>query len=118
MLQAIIFHRCQKLRVRDIALINSQRTHIAFTNSFRVVVSGIKMMAPSTSPNTDGLHISSSSRVNIKDSIIRTGWFLHENTCHDLYVSIFFVLLFLKDMSTFNHDMAALLMMIDFECIS
>ncbi|KAL6333988.1 hypothetical protein AAG906_000039 [Vitis piasezkii] len=70
---AIIFHRCKKLRVRDIALINSQRTHIAFTNSFRIVVSGIKMIAPASSPNTDGLHISSSSRVNIKDSIIRTG---------------------------------------------
>lgn len=73
MLQAITFHRCKKLEVRDINIIDSQQALMSFTNCRSVVVSNVKLTAPAESPNTDGIHISASSDVQITDSSIRTG---------------------------------------------
>lgn len=47
--------------------------HMAFTNCMRVVASNLKVIAPAVSPNTDGIHISASKGVKVKDTIIRTG---------------------------------------------
>lgn len=71
--QAITFHRCKNLKVKDIMMVNSQQMHVAFTNCVRVVASDLKVTAPGGSPNTDGIHISKSTRVQIKDSVIETG---------------------------------------------
>ncbi|TYH68253.1 hypothetical protein ES332_D06G245500v1 [Gossypium tomentosum] len=60
---ALTFHKCKDLKVHDLMLVNSQQMHIAFTN----------LIAPSTSPNTDGIHISSSRGVEVKNSVLRTG---------------------------------------------
>ncbi|KAL6134360.1 hypothetical protein ACLB2K_066592 [Fragaria x ananassa] len=70
---AITFHRCKNLKVRNLMIVNSQKMHTAFTNCMRVVVSHLQVIAPATSPNTDGIHISVSKGVQVKDSIIRTG---------------------------------------------
>ncbi|KAL5575607.1 hypothetical protein UlMin_017306 [Ulmus minor] len=70
---AITFHKCKNLKVRQVKLVNSQQMHMAFTNCIRVTVSHLKLIAPAFSPNTDGVHISSSKRVEVKDSILRTG---------------------------------------------
>lgn len=70
---AITFHRCKNLKFRNLMIINSQQMHIAFTNCIRVVASFLKVFAPHSSPNTDGIHISASTGVEVKDSVIRTG---------------------------------------------
>ncbi|KAE8655497.1 putative polygalacturonase [Hibiscus syriacus] len=70
---ALTFHRCKDLKVHDITMVDSQQMHVAFTNCLRVTVSNLKVIAPATSPNTDGIHISSSRGVEVKNSIVRTG---------------------------------------------
>ncbi|XP_042492407.1 probable polygalacturonase At1g80170 [Macadamia integrifolia] len=70
---AISFHRCTNLKVRNIMTVNSQQMHIAFTNCQKVVASHIIVVAPVGSPNTDGIHISASTNVQVKDSVIGTG---------------------------------------------
>ncbi|XP_027168795.1 probable polygalacturonase At1g80170 [Coffea eugenioides] len=71
--KAITFHRCKNLIVRNIMSINSQQMHMAFTGSKQIVVSYLRISAPAHSPNTDGIHISASKNVEVKDCIIRTG---------------------------------------------
>ncbi|BBN68173.1 Pectin lyase-like superfamily protein, partial [Prunus dulcis] len=70
---AVTFHRCKNLKVKDLMIVNSQQMHMAFTNCMRVVASNLRVMAPAVSPNTDGIHISASRGVEVKNSIIRTG---------------------------------------------
>ncbi|PIN10136.1 Polygalacturonase [Handroanthus impetiginosus] len=70
---AITFHKCKNLKVRNVTLVNSQQMHMAFTHCMHVAVSHLTVIAPADSPNTDGIHISASTRVELKDSIIGTG---------------------------------------------
>lgn len=70
---ALTFHKCKSLKVRNLMVLNSQKMHIAFTSCMRVVASRLKVLAPASSPNTDGIHISATKGVEIKDSVIRTG---------------------------------------------
>ncbi|CAI8611838.1 unnamed protein product [Vicia faba] len=70
---ALTFHRCKSLKIRHLVLINSQKMHMAFTSCMRVVASHLKVLAPASSPNTDGIHISATKGVEIKESVIRTG---------------------------------------------
>ncbi|CAN4098401.1 unnamed protein product [Withania somnifera] len=70
---ALTFHRCNNLKVRDIRMLNSQQMHISISNSIHVELSHIIVQAPAQSPNTDGIHISSSTHVAVKDCTIRTG---------------------------------------------
>jgi len=72
-LQALTFHRCKDLKIRNLMLINSQQMHLSFTNCMRVVASHLKVLAPASSPNTDGIHISATKGVQVRDSVIRTG---------------------------------------------
>ena len=71
--QAITFHKCENLKVRNLVLVNSQQMHMAFTNCDSVRVSRLRLVAPASSPNTDGVHISSSTDVEVKDSVFQTG---------------------------------------------
>lgn len=75
-LQVLTFHKCKDLKVGDIKTLNSQQMHVAFTSCVRVDVSKLQVIAPFHSPNTDGIHISSSSKVKISDIIIETGFAL------------------------------------------
>ncbi|KAK2974380.1 hypothetical protein RJ640_021236 [Escallonia rubra] len=70
---AMTFHRCKDLRVRNLMMVNSQQMHIVFSHCIRVAVSRLRVLAPAESPNTDGIHISASTRVEVRNSIIRTG---------------------------------------------
>ncbi|KAG5537584.1 hypothetical protein RHGRI_024887 [Rhododendron griersonianum] len=69
---ALIFHRCKNLKVRNLMILNSQQMHMAFTSCDRVAASHLRVLAPGSSPNTDGIHISASTRVQIKNSVIGT----------------------------------------------
>ncbi|KAH7865946.1 hypothetical protein Vadar_013439 [Vaccinium darrowii] len=70
---AMVFHRCNNLKVRNLTVLNSQQMHMAFTSCVRVAASHLRVLAPGSSPNTDGIHISASNLVQIKNSVIRTG---------------------------------------------
>lgn len=70
---ALTFHRCKSLKISNLLVVNSQQMHIAFTNCLRVTASNLKVIAPATSPNTDGIHISASRGVEVKSTLIRTG---------------------------------------------
>ncbi|KAF9613215.1 hypothetical protein IFM89_006316 [Coptis chinensis] len=71
--QAVTFHRCKDLKISNVMTLNSQQMHMAFTNCVRVKASLLKVIAPVDSPNTDGIHISASSKVEVTNSIIKTG---------------------------------------------
>lgn len=53
--------------------------HMAFTNCVRVVASHLSVLAPAASPNTDGIHISASTHIEVKNCSIRTGWLFNCN---------------------------------------
>ncbi|KAK9078270.1 hypothetical protein SSX86_002327 [Deinandra increscens subsp. villosa] len=70
---ALTFHRCNNLVVKNIMIVNGQQMQIAFTTCDRVAVSHLSVFAPAASPNTDGIHISESTNVEVKDTTVRTG---------------------------------------------
>ncbi|XP_073053387.1 probable polygalacturonase At1g80170 isoform X1 [Primulina eburnea] len=70
---SITFHKCSKLQVRNITLANSQQMHMAFTSCVNVGVSGVKILSPADSPNTDGIHISASTEVDLTGIAVSTG---------------------------------------------
>ncbi|CAN1233826.1 Probable polygalacturonase At3g15720 [Linum perenne] len=72
-IQALSFHNCNNLFLSSISHVNSQKNHISINNCKSVEVSQIKITAPDSSPNTDGIDISASSDLNIHDSFIGTG---------------------------------------------
>lgn len=59
--------------ISGVTLLNSEVFHMAIHGSNRVTVQGAKIMAPGDSPNTDGIHVQSSSFVTITGSSFRTG---------------------------------------------
>lgn len=72
-MQALSFHKCKNLRVRNITLFNGPQMHMAFTRCTRVAASGVSILSPAGSPNTGGIHVSSSTRVELKENIIFSG---------------------------------------------
>ncbi|GMI93877.1 hypothetical protein like AT3G15720 [Hibiscus trionum] len=70
---ALTFYGCNRLVLKGIRHINSQRNHITISNCNDVTVSNLHISAPRTSPNTDGIDISSSTNIRIRDSFIGTG---------------------------------------------
>ncbi|XP_072966987.1 probable polygalacturonase At1g80170 [Typha angustifolia] len=71
--KAVTFHQCKHLTIQELTLRNSQQMHMAFSSCSHIWVSRLKVIAPAESPNTDGIHISESTSVLVKDSTIRTG---------------------------------------------
>ncbi|XP_028780399.1 probable polygalacturonase At3g15720 [Neltuma alba] len=71
--RAISFHACEGLRVNRVNVINSPAGHICLSSCNSSVVSNIHLRAPKDSPNTDGLGISESSHVTIRDSTMEVG---------------------------------------------
>ncbi|KAI3716275.1 hypothetical protein L6452_23501 [Arctium lappa] len=70
---ALMFKRCNGLRLNGLTHINSPRVHVTITACNGVIISNLRIIAPETSPNTDGINIASSTNVKIRDSIIGTG---------------------------------------------
>ncbi|MFS8025042.1 putative endo-polygalacturonase [Helianthus anomalus] len=71
--QALMFKRCNGLRFNGLTHVNSPRVHITITTCYNVIVSNLHIIAPETSPNTDGINVASSTNVNIHDSVIEIG---------------------------------------------
>lgn len=59
--------------INNINFVDSKGVHLKITDSNDISVSKIKITAPGTSPNTDGIHISETVNINITDSNIGTG---------------------------------------------
>ncbi|XP_062093337.1 probable polygalacturonase At3g15720 [Humulus lupulus] len=67
------FHHCNNLQLYGFTSKNSPNKHITIQGCIGVTVSNIHIQAPKTSPNTDGIMISTSSQININESFIATG---------------------------------------------
>ncbi|XP_076952990.1 putative polygalacturonase At3g15720 [Bidens hawaiensis] len=70
---ALHFNECSGLRLQGTTHINSPKLHISIKSSQDVDIGNLQIIAPEDSPNTDGIDISASSRINIHDSVIQTG---------------------------------------------
>ncbi|CAN4101917.1 unnamed protein product [Withania somnifera] len=70
---SLVFQATKGSSINNINFVDSKGVHLKITDSTDFTVSNLKITAPETSPNTDGLHISSSSNINITDSDIGTG---------------------------------------------
>lgn len=59
--------------VTSITSLNSKYFHYHITDSERITLNNLTIIAPGESPNTDGMHISNTHVVNVTDSNIGTG---------------------------------------------
>jgi polygalacturonase len=70
---ALSFHRCNNLKVDNLKIVNSQQIHVSVEDCTNVQLARLSITAPSTSPNTDGIHITRSTDVQVRDCVIKTG---------------------------------------------
>ncbi|XP_050387211.1 probable polygalacturonase At3g15720 [Argentina anserina] len=70
---ALHINKCDGLRLSNITHIDSARNHISISSCNDVEISDILIKAPEDSPNTDGIDISTSTNIIIKQSFIGTG---------------------------------------------
>ncbi|CAN1292432.1 unnamed protein product [Linum perenne] len=59
--------------INGLASVNSQMFHIVINSCQNVKVHGVRVSAAGNSPNTDGIHVESSTGVTIMNSMIGTG---------------------------------------------
>ncbi|KAF9599081.1 hypothetical protein IFM89_033688 [Coptis chinensis] len=59
--------------INNIALVNSKGFHMNFLMSNNILIQDLNITAPNKSPNTDGIHISQSTNINITSSIVGVG---------------------------------------------
>ncbi|XP_021769493.1 probable polygalacturonase At3g15720 [Chenopodium quinoa] len=64
---------CNGLQLKDLTHVDSPNGHISIVSCNNATISNLHIVAPENSPNTDGIDISSSTQVQISDSIIETG---------------------------------------------
>ncbi|XP_065866746.1 probable polygalacturonase At1g80170 isoform X2 [Euphorbia lathyris] len=69
---SLTFHKCKDLKVMNLRIVYAQQMHVAFTNCIRVMASHLVVASPAISPNTDGIHISASRGVEVRDTIVET----------------------------------------------
>ncbi|XP_073025718.1 polygalacturonase [Primulina eburnea] len=60
-------------QLQGLTSINSQLTHVVINSCNDVSVSDLSITAPEWSPNTDGIHVQSSTNVTIRNTNISTG---------------------------------------------
>ncbi|EMS53068.1 Polygalacturonase [Triticum urartu] len=86
---ALTFHLCTNLQVENLKLVNSQQIHLSVEDCNAVQLARLSITAPGTSPNTDGIHITRSKDVQVKDCVIKTGddCISIENGTRNLFVS-------------------------------
>ncbi|XP_058096191.1 polygalacturonase-like [Magnolia sinica] len=71
--QSMKFIDITNAAIHDIHLLNSKSFHISLFWSQEVQVYNLTITAPGDSPNTDGIHVSSSMNINITSSTIGVG---------------------------------------------
>ncbi|KAI3511423.1 hypothetical protein L1887_18576 [Cichorium endivia] len=71
--RSITFMWSNNVVVRGLTSLYSQTIHVAVSRCSNIVFDRMRIIAPSRSPNTDGIIIQSSTGVTIKNSLIKTG---------------------------------------------
>nr|DAD25141.1 TPA_asm: hypothetical protein HUJ06_026605 [Nelumbo nucifera] len=71
--RSLTFMNSKNIVIDGLSSKNSQLYHIVIDSSKDVKVRGVKVTAPGNSPNTDGIHVQSSTAVTIQSSNIKTG---------------------------------------------
>ncbi|XP_031396109.1 polygalacturonase-like isoform X2 [Punica granatum] len=70
---AVTFYKCRNLVMRNLKVQNAQQMHISFDGCYNVKASNLAVTAPGNSPNTDGIHVTSTQNIKISHSTIGTG---------------------------------------------
>ncbi|XP_018725780.2 probable polygalacturonase At3g15720 [Eucalyptus grandis] len=70
---ALSFFHCINLVLSGLQHINSPKNHISISGCDGGTISNLRISAPETSPNTDGIDISSTNHLNIQELNIQTG---------------------------------------------
>jgi len=73
MMQSMSFVASSNIMVTRLTSINSQMFHISIHQCHNITLENMKISAPSWSPNTDGIHMQSSTGISITNSMIKTG---------------------------------------------
>ncbi|KAK2978324.1 hypothetical protein RJ640_000154, partial [Escallonia rubra] len=71
--RSITFLWCNNIVVSGLTSIKSQLSHFAVARCNNLRIQNVRIIAPSNSPNTDGIIVQDSTGVTISRSIIRTG---------------------------------------------
>ncbi|KAF7851380.1 hypothetical protein BT93_L4051 [Corymbia citriodora subsp. variegata] len=71
--RSITFNWANDIVLSGLMSINSQATHIVINSCNNAVVRNVKVIAPDQSPNTDGIHVQSSTGVTITGSTLQSG---------------------------------------------
>uniref|UniRef100_A0A1J3JIK4 Polygalacturonase n=1 Tax=Noccaea caerulescens TaxID=107243 RepID=A0A1J3JIK4_NOCCA len=71
--RSISFSWCNNVILHGLTSLRSQNIHVAVHRSTNIRIQNIRIRAPSGSPNTDGIHVQSSSGVTISGGTIATG---------------------------------------------
>lgn len=69
---ALTFHLCSNLTVENLKIVNSQQINMSVEDCSDVQLARLSITAPGTSPNTDGIHITRSKDVQVRDCVIKT----------------------------------------------
>ncbi|KAM0867075.1 hypothetical protein ACQ4PT_042235 [Festuca glaucescens] len=64
---------CKRKKTQGVTLQNGQHFHLSFTRCTDVKANFLRVVAPADSPNTDGIHLNDTSRVEIMDNLISVG---------------------------------------------
>ncbi|KAE9584870.1 putative polygalacturonase [Lupinus albus] len=70
---SVIFFECNNLKVQNIKFRDAPQMHVRFDKCFNVKASKLVVTAPEHSPNTDGIHVSGTRNMIIRNSVIGTG---------------------------------------------
>nr|GME00986.1 exopolygalacturonase clone GBGE184-like [Ipomoea batatas] len=70
---SLIFQGVNRSGIHDIKFVNSKGFHMKVSDCNDFNVAKLRITAPGDSPNTDGLHISGSTNVNVSDLVVGTG---------------------------------------------
>nr|XP_043612087.1 probable polygalacturonase At3g15720 [Erigeron canadensis] len=70
---ALHFENCNGLRLSQLKHRDSPRNHIGLSRCNNASLSHLDILAPASSPNTDGIDISISTQIRIQHSVIKTG---------------------------------------------
>lgn len=72
-MQSISFEHCDNVVVSGLTSLNSKEIHISIGHCSNLRIQNVKIIAPSGSPNTDGVVVQDSTGITISGGSIRTG---------------------------------------------
>ncbi|XP_022152594.1 polygalacturonase-like isoform X2 [Momordica charantia] len=70
---AVTFYQCTNLVVANLMFKNAQKMHLSFQKCINVKALNLRVVAPGNSPNTDGIHVTETQDVMIRNCVIGTG---------------------------------------------